>query len=320
MRAVTARRYGGPRVLALETLPRPRPGPQELLIRVEAFGVTRGDARLRALDAPRGMGLPLRLALGVTRPRRVVPGREFAGTVAEVGPGVTRWTAGTPVMGITPGLTLGAAADYCVVAEGGLLVRRPDTLPVPEAAGYFFGLLTAADFLMDQARLGAHERVLVNGATGAVGAAATWLAARLGATVTALASPGNHDFARALGATETADYRAPPPPGPYDVVLDVAGTLPWRQARPLLTDTGRLGLVSAALGPQIAASLHPNRQGRRLCAGLVKETPQALARALAFHAQGYRPVITALPLDAIVEAHRLASSGHKRGNVVVLTV
>ena len=147
-----------------------------------------------------------------------------------------------------------------------------------------------------------------------------WLAARLGATVTALASPGNHDFARALGATETADYRAPPPPGPYDVVLDVAGTLPWRHARPLLTDTGRLGLVSAALGPQIAASLHPNRQGRRLCAGLVKETPQALARALAFHAQGYRPVITALPLDAIVEAHRLASSGHKRGNVVVLTV
>ncbi|MFN4101266.1 MAG: zinc-binding dehydrogenase [Pararhodobacter sp.] len=276
MRAATARCYGGPEVMAIEALPRPVPRPGQLLVKVTAFGVTRGDARIRGLDVPRGMGLMLRLVFGLTRPRRIIPGREFSGAVAAIGPGVNGWAPGDPVMGITDGMRLGAGAAL-----------QPG------------------------------ERLLVNGATGAVGAAALWIGAQTGAQVTAVASPANHPFALEQGAAQVADYTAPLPAGPYDVILDIAGTLPWDRAAPLLAPGGRLAMVTADLSATLDAALRPTRNGKRLLAGMVKETPDALNRALSFHAQGFRPVITTLPLDQIIEAHCLASSGHKRGNVVV---
>ncbi len=317
MRAATARRYGGPEVMAIEALAVPQPGPGQVLVRVEAFGVTRGDARIRGLDVPRGMGLGVRLAFGLRRPRRVVPGREFAGIVTGLGAGVQGWAPGEAVLGITDGMQLGAGAEYLCVSASGLLARRPAGMAATEAAGTLFGLMTAADFLRDQAGLQPGERVLVNGATGAVGVAALQVAALTGARVTALCSPANHDLARALGAETVADYRAGLPAGPFDLVLDIAGTLPWRRALPLLAPGGRLALVTADLAGQLGALLRPRRGGRRLVAGIVKENPAALARALDLWAQGCRPVITALPFAQIVEAHRLASGGHKRGAVVV---
>lgn len=318
MIAATARRYGPPEVMRLETLPDPVPGTGELLIRVQAFGVTRGDARIRGLDAPRGMGLALRLAFGLTRPRQPVLGREFAGIVAALGPGVTGWTPGEAVMGITPGMRMGAGAEFLTLPTTGLLVRRPETLTAPEAAGFLFGALTAADFLIDQARLQPGERLLVNGATGAVGLAALRIARHLGARITAAASPANHALAVEHGAEGTHDYHLPPPSGPFDVILDVAGTLPWPRARPLLAPKGRLCLVTADLAGLIGATLRPTRGTHRLCAAMIRETPEAVARALALHTQGALvPRTTALPLDQIVEAHRLAGSGHKQGAVTV---
>ena len=318
MIAATARRYGPPEVMTLEDLPAPRPGPGQLLIRVQAFGVTRGDARIRGLDAPRGMALPMRLVFGLTRPRRPIPGREFAGTVEGLGPGVTGWRLGEAVMGITDGLTLGAGAEFLTVSAKGLIARRPDSLTPPQAAGFFFGALTAADFLIDQAALAPGERLLVNGATGAVGLAALQLARQIGARTTALCSPPNHAIAQSLGAVQTADYRRPLPQGPWDVILDIAGTLPWAAARPLLAQGGRLCLVTADLAALLGASLHPRRGSQRLCAKVVRETPQALARALALQAQGaLSPQITTLPMAQITEAHRIAGSGHKTGSVVV---
>ncbi|WP_127103899.1 NAD(P)-dependent alcohol dehydrogenase [Pararhodobacter zhoushanensis] len=317
MRAATARRYGGPEVMAIETLPRPVAGPGQLLIETAAFGVTRGDARIRGLDVPRGMGLLMRLIFGLTRPRRPIQGREFAGVVAAVGDGVTGWSIGDAVMGITPGMRLSAGAEYCAVPADGRLTSRPETLTPEEAAGYFFGLLTAADFLLDQAKLQPGDRVLINGASGAVGIAAVWLAKHEGAQVTAVCSPANHDFVRSYGADLTADYARPLPDGPYDVILDVAGTLPYSRAKPLLADGGRFALITADLKGQLGANLRPRRGTHQLLAGVTKESPAALTRALAYHAQGYRPPITTLPLTDIQQAHQLASTGHKRGNVVV---
>lgn len=318
MIAATARRYGPPEVMRLEDLPTPRPGPGQLLIRVQAFGVTRGDARIRGLEAPRGMALPMRLVFGLTRPRRIIPGREFAGTVEALGPGVSGWQPGSAVLGITDGMTLGAGAQHLTISAQGLIARRPDSLPPPQAAGFFFGALTAADFLIDQAKLTRGERLLINGATGAVGLAALQLARHIGARTTAISSPPNHALAKSLGAEQTADYRRPLPQGTWDVILDIAGTLPWAAAQPLLAPEGRLCLVTADLAALLGANLRPKRGSHRLCAGMVRETPAAILRALSLHAQGaLSPQITALPLTQIVEAHRLASSGHKQGAVVV---
>ncbi len=318
MRAATARRYGPPEVVQIETLPRPEPGPSEVLVKVAAFGVTRGDTRIRGLDVPHGFGPMVRLGFGLTRPRHPVTGREFAGEVVALGKGVTGLRIGDAVFGLTKGMTMGAGAEYCVAPVERVL-PRPDTLTELEAAAFPFGGLTAGDFLFDQAQLQPGERVLVNGATGAVGSAAVQIARHHGAHVTATASAANLEFARELGAQEAVDYARATPQGPFDVIFDIAGTLPYQRARPMLAPGGRLCLVSADIADMLGASLRPRRGAHRLCAGMVKEKPEALARLLAIHAAGgYRPRIgTTLPFAQIVAAHRLASSGHKRGNVVV---
>lgn len=319
MQAATARRYGPAEVMQIETLPDPVPGPGEVRVAVQAFGVTRGDTRIRGLEAPRGMGLILLAIFGLTRPRRPVPGREFAGVIAGLGDGVSGWRIGQTVLGLTPGMTLGAGAEALVMKPGATLFPRPAGMSAAEGAALFFGALTALDFLTDQAQLQSGERVLINGTSGAVGAAMVQLARHLGAEITAVCSAQHHEFVRNLGADAVHDYHDGPPPGTYDVIADVAGTLPYGAARFLLAPGGRLCLVTADLAGMLGAVLRPRRGGHRLCAGVAKENRAALERVLAFNAQGLlRPVVTTLPFEHIVEAHRLASGGHKRGNVVVV--
>ena len=144
------------------------------------------------------------------------------------------------------------------------------------------------------------------------------LARHRGARVTALSSPVNQDLARELGAHEVSDYGDALPTGPFDVILDVPGLLPDALKR--LAPHGRLGLVTATLGQTLAATLWPRRAGkRRVCAGIVKETPAACARLLALHTAGaYRPLLgDTFPFADIARAHALVDSGHKRGSVLV---
>lgn len=319
MKAAICRRYGPPESVTIENRPAREPGPGELLVAIDAAGLTSGDARIRAARAPGGMGPMIRLAFGLTGPRHPVLGREYAGRVVGTGPGATRFAPGDAVFGITDGMRMGAHAEFVAVKETGLILPRPESLSVPEAAGFFFGGLTAADFLLDQCALQAGERVLVVGATGAVGSAAVQIARHHGAHVTALASAANLDLARDLGADLALDYRAEPAPGPFDVILDVPGLMPDALSR--LAPGGRLGLVTAGLGAMLGALLRPRREGgRRLCAGMVRETPDAMARLLALHqAGGYHPLMgETFALADIARAHALADSNHKRGNLVIL--
>lgn len=319
MHAAICRRYGPPETVMIEVLPVPQPGSDEILIAVETAGLTAGDARIRGARAPGGMGPMIRLAFGLNGPRRPILGREYAGRVVALGRSASRFAPGDAVFGITDGMRMGAHATFVVVKEAGLIHPRPANLSPVEAAAFFFGGLTAADFLLDQCALQAGERLLVVGATGAVGSAAVQIARHHGARVTALASAGNLDLARELGADRALDYRAAPAMGAFDVILDVPGLLPDALSR--LAPGGRLGLVTADLGAMLGATLRPRRGGGRcIRAGIVKETPQAVARLLALHAVGaYRPLLGAtLPLADIARAHALADSLHKRGNLVIL--
>jgi len=319
MKAAICRRYGAPEVVSVEEIPAPAPGVGEVLVAVEAAGLTSGDARIRGARAPGGMGPMIRLAFGLTGPRRPTLGREYAGRVAALGEGVARFRQGEAVFGITDGMRLGAHAEYVVVKADGLILPRPDSLSAPEAAAFFFGGLTAADFLLDQCALRPAERVLVAGATGAVGSAAVQIARRHGAHVTALASAANLELARELGAHEALDYRAEWAGEPFDVILDAPGLLPNALAR--LSPGGRLGLATASLSEMLGAMLRPRRAGgRRLCVNVVKENPKAVARLMALHqAGGYKPLMgEAFPLSEIARAYARADSGHKRGNLVIL--
>ena len=309
--------YGGPETIAFHDAPIPRPAAGEVLVKVRAAPVTAGDARLRSGRVPRGLGLMLRLAIGLRRPR-VAPGWAFAGEVVALGQGVTAFSLGQRVFGLT-GFKGGAHRDYLVIKASGRLLPLPEGLSFETGAAFFFGGLTAAEYLIDRARLAPGERLLVAGATGAVGGAAVQIGRHLNAQISATASPANHALARSLGAETVTDYRKGPPPGPFDVIVDVMGALGWAGARPLLAPGGRLILITCDLPQMLGAGLRPRRDGRRILFGTNKDDLPAMQRLVALHqAGGYTPVVgPVLPFDQLARAHAIAESFHKPGNLVV---
>lgn len=325
MRAATARRYGPPEVMALETLPQPTPKAGEVLVEVDAFCVTRGDARIRGLDVPAGYGPLVRAMFGFTRPRNPVFGREFSGRIAALGEGVTGWEVGAPVFGVTDGMKMGAGAEFCVVSADKMLFARPENMTTEQGAALLFGGITTLDFLTRQLTVTAGESLLVNGATGSVGSAMVEIGKAMGLHVTAVCSAQNAQMARDLGADAVHDYRDPgglvAPKGGYDIIADVAGSLPYAKARPLLADGGRLCLVTSSFTENLGGMLRANRGSHQIAAQPIKESPEMVAELLRLFAAGqYAPVIGArVPMAEIVAAHELASGGHKRGNVVVMT-
>jgi NADPH:quinone reductase-like Zn-dependent oxidoreductase len=310
--------YGPPETIAFHDQPIPTPAPGEVLVRVRAAPVTAGDARLRSGKVPRGLGLMLRLAIGWRRPR-VAPGWAFAGEIAALGPGTTGFTQGQRVFGLL-GFKGGTHREYLTIRADGQILPLPETLSFEQGAAFFFGGLTAAEFLIDRAGLAHGERLLVAGATGAVGGAAVQIGRHLGAHVAATASPANHALARALGAETVTDYRENPPPGPFDVVFDVMGGLGLTGARPLLAPGGRLVLITADLSEMLGAAVRPRRDGRRILTGTSKENLAAMRRLVALHqADGYTPALgPVLPFNDLARAHEIAASFHKPGNLVVV--
>jgi NADPH:quinone reductase-like Zn-dependent oxidoreductase len=219
MRAVVASAPGGPEVLELrDDVPRPSPGPGEVLVRVAAAGVNPVDAKTRA-----GQGAARFLGADAFP---WIPGWDLAGTVVAAGFGVARFGVGDRVFG-TVGFprAAGAYAEYAV-AHVSQLSRSPRSLDDAGAAALAMGGLTAWQALVDAGDLTTNQRVLVTAAAGGVGHLAVQIAADLGAVVVAVASPGNADFVRGLGASEVLDRTAEDWAAgvePVDLVLDAHG-------------------------------------------------------------------------------------------------
>ncbi|MDZ4393997.1 NAD(P)-dependent alcohol dehydrogenase [Cypionkella sp.] len=321
MKAAVLRAYGGPENIQITDLPEPIPKPGQVLVRLQATTVNSGDARVRALDVPAGMALPFRLAMGWHRPRQPILGTEGAGVVVACGEGADRFRVGQAVV-VFPGGRMGSHAELITMPQDGKIIAKPATLSMQEAACMMFGGLTAVDFLRRKAGLREGEHVLITGATGTVGSAAVQIAGILGAVVTGVASAGNLATLKDLGAETCIDYRLGPialPLRPYDVILDCAGTLPYPQAKRLLAPGGRLIRVWAELAEMITAPLIGRRAGHRVIAGVSAEKREDMLTLAEWAEAGlYRPLIDSVtPFADIAKAHRLASTGHKRGSAVV---
>ncbi|GGR37131.1 NAD(P)-dependent alcohol dehydrogenase [Agromyces mediolanus] len=326
MRAVVVERYGPPEVARLVERPDPVPGPGQVLVRVEASTVNSGDARIRAGRFPDGFGAVARLAFGFRGPRRPVLGNVVSGVVVAVGPEPrgraaarlagapgARLAIGDRVCGMT-GVAMGAHAELVAIARG-KLAPIPADVSFDDAAGVLFGGSTALHYLTDKGGVRAGHRVLVIGASGAVGTSAVQLAKHFGAQVTAVSSARNAALATELGADRVLDYRETPPEeldDRFDLVLDTVGALSPATGRPLLADGGRLLLVVASLGETITAR-GPVKTGP------APERAESFASLLELVAAGRLRVVheAALPLDRIAEAYALVDSGRKVGNLVV---
>jgi len=324
MRAVICRKYGGPEVVEIAEVAKPNPGPRDVLVKVHATTVTAADWRLRSATVPRGMGLLFRLALGVFGPRQKILGTELAGVVEAVGAQVSAFAPGDRVMAFC-GAGLACHAEYRVVKPTEAMIGIPDGVADEVAAALAFGGATALHFLRDRAAVAPGERVLVNGASGAVGSAAVQIAKHLGAHVTGVTSEKNAALVRELGADEVIDYTTEDftetRRAAYDVIVDCVGTAPFRRASASLAEGGRLCLVEAAtLGRLLGATLRSKRGTKRVIGGVAPERREDLEALVGLVAAGaYRPVIEhRLPFAQAAEAHALVESRRKRGNVVLL--
>ena len=226
MKAAVCERYGPPDVLRVMEVPRPMPAADELLVRVRASTVNSSDWYVRSgvRRSPLAVQVPFRLLVGLRRPRRPILGLILAGEVVEAGASVTKFRAGDRVWAFTK-LRFGAYAEYACVKEGGTVALAPANASDEDAAAMLYGGLMALHYLR-RGGLGSGQRVLVYGASGAVGTAAVQLAAHAGAAVTGVCGPANAELVASLGATSVLDYTSTselPPGMAFDLALDAVG-------------------------------------------------------------------------------------------------
>lgn len=303
MKAVVCTGYGAPEVLRVTEVREPVPRPHQVRIRLRATVVTASDCIVRGLKLRGPYRVAMRVVFGFRGPRKRILGMIASGEIDAVGDRVTSWKTGDEVFGMS-GFDAGTYAEKVCWPATAVLALRPANLAHDEAAALPYGGLVASHFLR-KLNIRRGHRVLIYGASGAIGTAAVQLARQLGADVTGVCSASNVELVRSLGAISVIDYtkddftqRAER----YDVIFDAVGKR-----------------KSAAALARSDSSLAPGGVRMSVDDGFPRVQAADLLELKRLAESGQlRPVIDRrYTLDEIVEAHRYVDVGHKKGNVVV---
>ncbi len=321
MKALVYRRYGAPDVVAIATVPRPKVKDHDVLVRVHATTVSAADWRARSLAMPPGFALMGRLFFGIFGPRRPVLGTELAGVVEAVGRSVTRFVPGDEVFAFT-GASYGSHAEYRVLREDGMIAKKPENLSFEQAAALSFGGTNALSFLRDKGGVKRGDKVLVIGASGAVGSAAVQIARHFGAEVTGVCSTANVELVRSIGADEVIDYTKEDFARSgklYDLILETTGTAGFARCEHSLAPGGRLLVVFGSLAQALGLERPSKASGKKVIASLPRVSSADLELLAKLAATGeYEPVIDRIyPWTQAALAHARVDTGRKRGNVVM---
>jgi NADPH:quinone reductase-like Zn-dependent oxidoreductase len=319
MRAITQSRYGSSEVLHLSRVPHPVITPNEVLVQVRAAGLDRGTEHLMT-----GKPYAMRLGFGLRGPKNPVPGRDVAGTVAEVGSSVTRFAVGDEVYGVAPG----SFAEYAVAQEA-KLARKPANLTFDQAAVVPVSAATALRAVQDVGRVEAGQSVLVLGASGGVGTYAVQLAKAFGAEVTGAGSTAKLDLVSSLGADHVIDYtRENFADGTrhYDLILDIAGNPSLKRLRRALEPAGTVVFVGGenagsltGMGRQLRGMLLSPflRESLTLLASKERATDYERLTALIEGGKVTPTLDRTFPLEDAPEAMRLLETGQVRGKIAI---
>lgn len=307
MKAIVCTKYGSPEVLQLREIQKPVPKNDEVLIRIHATAVTASDTFIRGYKIPLQFRIPMRIMMGITKPRKPVIGLVLAGEIESAGKNIRRFKTGDPVYGLT-GFGLGAYAEYKCMKETdsnhGCLALKPSTLSYDEATVAAYGGLLAFQF-MEKGNIQRGQNVLIYGASGTTGTMAIQYARYLGAKITAICSTANMELVASLGADTVIDYTKVDsfiPCSPYDFILDAVGKSKTSKLKEVckksLAPDGKYVTIDDE-----SLLLDSNRLNR------IRELAEA----------GYlKPFIDRIyKMEEIAEAHRYVEKGHKRGGVVV---
>jgi NADPH:quinone reductase-like Zn-dependent oxidoreductase len=305
MKAIVYTEYGPPEVLQLKEIEKPVPREREVLVKVHATTVTIGDTIMRSFNLPPIPGwqkFMARLILGWRKPKRSILGMELAGEVESIGRKVTRFKPGQAVFASTFAVDFGGYAEYKCLPENGVLAIKPANLTYAEAAAIPGAGQTAWQCLK-KGKLQPGQKVLIYGASGAVGTYAVQLASRhFGADVTGVCSGENLELVKSLGASQVIDYTREDfthSGATYDVVFDAVGKLLPARGKKALKPGG------------VYINVHADSDG-------CDKLENLLVLNELVEAGKIKAVIDrCYPLEQIIEAHRYVEKGHKKGNVAI---
>lgn len=298
MKAIWCAKSGSPEVLKLVDIEKPVPKSNEILVKVHASSVTRGDVNLRKI--PRFVIVPLGLLMGFKAMK--ITGIEFSGVVEEMGTDVKQFKIGDKVYGTTTGLAYGGNAEYVCVPEkskNGVTVLMPKNISFNDAAVIPVGAMTALHILK-KANIQKNYKVLVYGASGSVGTYAVQLAKYFGALVTGVCSTSNLELINSIGADKVIDYTKEDftkVNEVYDVVFDAVGKISKSKCKNILRE-----------GAKFLSVKYPTKE---------KNEYMLFLNEL-IESGKLKPVIDkTFTLDKVPEAHVYVEQGHKRGNVSI---
>jgi 2-desacetyl-2-hydroxyethyl bacteriochlorophyllide A dehydrogenase len=324
MKAVVWTKYGSPDVLQLKEIAKPTPKADEVLIRIYATTVTAGDCEARNLKIPILIRLPMRMYVGLRKPKRItILGQELAGEIEAIGKDVKRFKAGDQIFGTT-GLGFGAYAEYICLPEKsamGVLATKPANMTYQEAAAVPTGGLEALHFIR-KGNIQRGEKVLIIGAGGSIGTFAVQLAKYFGAEVTGVDSTSKLEMLRSIGADRVIDYTQEDftrNGQTYDVIFDVMGKSSFSGSVRSLKQNGRYLLGNAGLSQMVRGRWTSIRSSKKVIIGAANQKNQDLLFLKALIEAGkIKSVIDRrYPLEQIVEGHRYVDTGQKKGNVVI---
>jgi len=317
MKAIVCTKYGPPEVLQLKEVAKPTPKDNEILIKIHATTVNRTDCATRKAEP-----FFARFFTGLIRPKKTILGTEFAGEIEAVGKDVTSFKVGDKVFGFS-GNDFGAHAEYMIMPEEGSLATMPANMTYEEAAPSTEGAHYALSFIR-KANMQSGQRILINGATGAIGSAAVQLVKDFGADVTAVCSTKNVALVKSLGADRVLDYTKEDftkDDQMYDAVFDTVGKSTFSRCKPLLKPGGIY--ISSELGYMaqnpILALVTPIIGNKKVMFPIPKHSDENIVLFKKLIEQGkYKAVIDRkYPLEQIVDAYKYVETGQKTGSVVI---
>jgi NADPH:quinone reductase-like Zn-dependent oxidoreductase len=300
MKAVICTGYGPPEVLQLREVAEPTPKDNEALIKIFATAVTSSDCIIRGFKVAGKLRPLMGLVIGFTKPRKPILGMVLAGEIVSVGKDVQRFAKGDQVYAMNI-RRFGAYAEYTCLPEKSVIALKPSNVTYEEAAALPFGGILALHFLR-LVDIQSGQKVLIYGASGAVGTSAVQLARYFGAEVTGVCSTANLELVKSLGAKEAIDYTKEDftkREERYDIVFDAVGKSSKSKGEQVLAPNGKYVAVAGYGSPKVSIE--------RLVY-LTELVEAGQVRAV---------IDRCYPLEQIVEAHRYVDAGHKKGNVVI---